>query len=147
MTENLYELLNETERAALNDYMRRYRRDDVPCLEVSPPVDLYPSRPVPPNITPIGTNWPQNERAGVYFLYTDLLDLLYIGKSSMNQCFGRRLTAHFGSGSVCIPKDERLQSARFVVTIAVPESMPFEAPMLEEFLIRKLQPLVNGLGK
>jgi hypothetical protein len=33
------------------------------------------------------------------------------------------------------------------VTIAVPEAMPFEAPMLEEFLIGKLKPLANAVGK
>ena len=80
-------------------------------------------------------------------IYTDSFDLLYIGKASMNRCLGERLYERFGGGAACIPTEEWLQSARFVVTIAVPKTMPFEAPAVEEFLIRRLQPLSNGVGR
>jgi hypothetical protein len=34
-----------------------------------------------------------------------------------------------------------------MLTIAVPESMPFEAPALEEFLVGRLEPTNNSVGR
>ncbi len=135
---------------ALCEYVSRYRRSDLPPIEVSEPLDLYPALPAPANFTPKLTwanPWPFDHNAGVYMLYDELLELLYIGKASMNRCLGYRLYDHFGGGGACIPKAEWLKPVRFVINIAVPKEMAFEAPGLEEFLIRKLQPKSNGTGK
>jgi hypothetical protein len=39
------------------------------------------------------------------------------------------------------------QPPRFFYAVAVPEQMPFEAPALEEFLIGRLQPPDNSVGR
>jgi hypothetical protein len=136
---------------AVSEFTSRHRHSDFPPLEASGPFDLFPSLPLPAGITPQGRwtdpQWPFAERAGVYLIYSESFELLYIGKSSMNQCLGKRLWRHFGGGEICAPKDAWPQAPRFVVNIAVPEEMPFEAPALEEYLIKKLQPSLNTVGR
>jgi hypothetical protein len=64
-------------RDALAEYVSKYRRAGLPPLRVSPPFDLYPSRPVPSGIHPEGTwadHWPFYDKAGVYMLYTNTLE-------------------------------------------------------------------------
>lgn len=134
----------------VTEYVARYRRADLPPFEVGAPLDLYPSRPPAAGFTSQLTwehPWPFSNRAGVYLLYDEALELFYIGKASMNRCLGQRLYEYFGGGASCVPKLEWLQPARYVINIAMPSEFPFEAPALEEFLIRKLQPRVNGTGK
>jgi hypothetical protein len=67
---------------ALSEYVSRYRRFDLPPLEVSEPFDLYPSLPTPANFSPQLTwanPWPFGNRAGVYMIHNERLELLYIG--------------------------------------------------------------------
>ena len=134
----------------MTEYLLRYRRSDLPPLEISAPFDLFPSQPLPPGISPQWTwvdCWPFSERAGVYLIYSDTFELLYIGKASTNRCLGQRLWDHFGAGDTCILKEFWPHPPRFVVNIAVPVELSFEAPALEEYLIRKLQPLTNTVGR
>lgn len=136
---------------AVTEFASRHRHSGFPPLEASGPLDLFPSLPLPAGITPQGRwtdpQWPFTERAGVYLIYSESFELLYIGKSSMKQCLGKRLWRHFGGGETCVPNDVWPQTPRFVVNIAVPDEMPFEAPALEEYLIKKLQPLLNTVGR
>ena len=83
---------------ALSEYVTRYRRTELPPLEVGAPLDLFPGEPVPASFVPQVTwdnTWPFNERAGVYLIYSDSLDLLYIGQARR---LGRRLYDYFGGG-------------------------------------------------
>jgi hypothetical protein len=64
----------------------------------------------------------------------------------MNRSLGYRLWEHFGGGPDCVLKQNWSQSPRFAINIAVPADMPFEAPALEEYLIRKLKPSGNTCG-
>jgi hypothetical protein len=134
---------------AVTEYSVRYRHPDLARFDVGSPVDLHPSRPrlasapeVPPQ-----DSWPFHDRAGVYLMYDDALELFYIGKASMSRCLGQRLYEYFGGGEVCVPKFEWLHPARFLIIIAMPKESPFEAPALEEFLIRRLHPRINGTGR
>jgi len=135
---------------ALSEYISRYRRSELPLLRVGEPLDLYPSRPASASFSPRLTwanPWPFADYPGVYLLYREDFELLYIGKSSMRRCLGKRLYQHFGGGAACAPAEEWLQPVRFVINVAVPRELPFEAPAIEEFLIRKLQPKINGTGR
>jgi hypothetical protein len=136
---------------ALSQYISSYRRSDLPALTVGEPLDLYPSRPAPTRFSPKLTwkdPWPFDKNPGVYLLYGEDFELLYIGKTSMRRCLGERLYDHFGGdGGACAPREEWLKSVRFVINVAVPKELSFEAPAIEEFLIRKLQPKINGTGK
>lgn len=133
----------------LTEYVVRYRRSDLPPIEVGEPLDLYPSLPAPSNFRAKLTwanPWPFGDRAGVYMIYCESLEIMYIGKASMNRCLGNRLYEYFGGGSACTAKADWLEPARFVINIAVPREMPFEAPAIEEFLIKRLKPKRNGTG-
>src|SRR5688572_20785944 len=99
---------------ALAKYVSRYRRSDLPPFGVAAPLDLFPSQPVPAGYTPPLTwehPWPFGDRAGVYFIYSALFDLLYVGKA---QYLGARLSQHFGSGKVCVIRERWTQPPRFV---------------------------------
>lgn len=133
---------------AIAMYASRYRRSDVGALEVRGPLDLFPSEPSPAYVSSALSwehPWPLGERAGVYLIYSDLLDLLYIGKA---QPLGARLSQHFGAGRACVPRENFwTKRPRFVINIAVPLDMPFEAPALEAYLIDALGPPYNVYGK
>lgn len=133
----------------VKNYSVRYRHPDLAPFDIGAPLDLHPSRPLLPSAPRLThqLSWPFGERAGVYLMYDEALELFYIGKSSMNRCLGQRLYEHFGGGDICVPQDEWLQPARFLVIIAMPKDSPFEAPSLEEFLIRTLHPRVNANGR
>jgi len=135
----------------LSEYICRYRRSDLPNLEVGAPLDLCPSLPPPVGFTPQLTwedPWPFGDRAGVYLIYAGSFELLYIGKASMGRCLGQRLYDYFRAGECCVLQhDFWPQPPRFVINIAVPQAMPFEAAALEEYLIAGLQPICNINGK
>lgn len=91
--------------------------------------------------------WPNADKRGVYLMLGDDDAVLYVGKASADSYLGARLAAYFRYG-----EDRRCKfiyedwCPRYVVTIAVPDDSSFEAPALEEFLIRELRPPRNTLG-
>ena len=88
--------------AALREYIERYRRTDLPVLEVGAALDLHPSRLAPASFTPQLTwehPWPFNNRAGVYMIYNEALELMYIGKVSMNLFLGIGCTNTSATGA------------------------------------------------
>ena len=134
---------------AVTKYMTRYRHSDVPPFEVAAPLDLFPSQTVPAGFTPQLTwehPWPFGDRAGVYFVYSASFDLLYVGTA---QYLGARLSQHFirNGEKECVIREKWSQQPRFVINIAVPTDMAFEAAALEGFLIGELQPPDNVKGK
>lgn len=135
---------------AVHEYSTKHRNPNSPPLASSAALDLYPSRPSPTGFNAKLTwrdPWPYAESPGVYIIYAENLELMYVGKTSMNRCLGRRLYEYFGGGAACTPKAQWLTSARYVINIAVPQDHSFEAPALEEFLIKKLQPRCNVVGR
>lgn len=82
---------------------------------------------------------PVSDKPGCYALYTATGQLLYIGKASNSRKIGHRLYHHLTqSQAAWVP------SVSFVQIVEVSE--PFEAPSLEEYLIRELQPPHNDRG-
>lgn len=74
--------------------------------------------------------------------------VIYVGKASADSWIGARLAKYFqydANGRCRFIHAE--WCPRYVVTVAVPDDSPFEAPALEEFLIKELQPRWNTLGK
>ena len=134
----------------LSEYISRYRRADLPPVAIGDPLDLYPDRPAPNGFDrklTWASPWPFADHPGVYLLYSEGFEILYIGKASMSRNLGKRLWERFGAGKTCRPKEEWLKPIRFVINIAVPKELAFEAPAIEEFLILKLRPKFNGTGK
>jgi hypothetical protein len=78
------------------------------------------------------------------------LNVLYVGKASMSNILAARLSSYFGYGKekTCrVFHDNWKNKPRFVITVAVPDNLIFEAPSLEEFLIRELKPGDNMVGR
>jgi len=83
--------------------------------------------------------WPSNELPGVYvFLDSDKL-LTYIGKASNN--IGARLAARFDIK--WNPKSEEAVGCHYITTIPLPREAYFEAPAIEEFLLKNLKTRSN----
>ena len=93
--------------------------------------------------------FPDHAATGCYAIYSKDEELLYIGKASLNHTLGGRLDSHFmgvrspAPGRTKDNKWETLPPPKYIRTIRVRE--PFEAPSLEEYLIRELGPLANKL--
>ncbi len=93
-------------------------------------------------------SWYLAEAKGVYAILDDQEELLYIGKASLGSSLGARLSFWFvgsAEGGVPVPSHNWSRPPRFVLTVAVEYS--YEAPSLEEFLIKSLQPIDNAQGK
>jgi len=133
------------------EYISRYRRSDLGLLDIDGAIDLFPENPELVGIRPRFTfkdGWRLGPHPGVYMVYSEAFDILYVGKASMGKNIGDRLWTYFGNGDKCVLKhDTWPKTPRFLVNIAVPDEMPFEAPALEEYLIGALKPPWNALGK
>jgi|SRR5271157_493409 len=138
---------------AIEKYKSKYRRQNLPALELSGWYDLFPEAPSNFNVeaswSPTSP-WPHGERAGVYFIFGDEGSLLYVGKASVG-CIGARLDSYFGyerATKACRIIEPKAWShrPRYVAALAVPEDMKFEAAGIEEFMIRELRPPLNTVG-
>jgi len=94
--------------------------------------------------------WPNADRKGVYALFGSQLDLIYIGKVSMKNTIGARLSGYFinDNEGICKLKDSRIANdPRYISTAAFPDDIAFFSAALEEFLIAKLNPINNQRGR
>jgi hypothetical protein len=109
-------------------------------LEFSTPYDLASDWP---------NTWPGAVSAGVYAFIGEQDDLLYVGKASCGATIGSRLGAYFGYGPERRAKvyNDFYAGVRKVATLALPEGRQFEAPAIEEFLIARLGPPLNKVGR
>ena len=143
-------------RVAIERYIAQYRRPDLPPLDSSGLYVLFPDAHVPPGEAVEGRwpedKWPHADRRGIYMILNRELEVLYVGKASQGPIGGRlahyfkynpdRKTCrvvHAGPGGWSSPPI-------YVVVVAVPDELAFEAAALEEYLIRELQPSDNTLG-
>ena len=130
-------------------YQSRYRRGDVPPLRIGGLYDLSPELGQPQRACEAkwDQQWPNSDESGVYVFFDHDLSVLYIGKARI---LGARLAAYcaYGPGKTCRLKHEGWsRTPRYVLTVAVPGNMPWEAAALEEYLIRALDPPDNVLGR
>ena len=95
--------------------------------------------------------WPHAECQGVYCIFSDEGKLLYVGKASMTGTIGSRLSCHFWKTKAPNKKyefDGTVEGwgghpSKLFVRVT---SESWEAPSLEEFLIKKLRPSGNVRG-
>jgi excinuclease UvrABC nuclease subunit len=95
--------------------------------------------------------YPNSGFPGVYVFLDEQQQILYVGKASYNNFIGPRLGAYFKRGneekSEGIINNDFYRDVRYLVTIPVHEDRAFEAPAIEEFLIKELNPPLNVIGK
>jgi hypothetical protein len=130
--------------STITAYKNKYRRNDFPDFEISGIYDLSPSEKT--EIIDIAYKWPDPWphafKKGIYLIFGNNMRLLYVGKASMKNDIGNRLNSYFRytddkKGCKIVHSGWKIQP-RFVVTVAVPEGLAFEAPALEEYLISSL---------
>lgn len=134
------------EEEALNFYLTNYRKEGLPQLEISKPLDILSHKPQKHDFDIELTwkdPWPHANRAGVYLVYDENAELIYIGTATV---IGNRLYTYFGGGSECVYREQWGTPPRYIRIIAVPAEMPFEAQALEAFLIARLKPKHNTRG-
>ena len=140
-------------KSRVAEFNNTYRRPEFQPLEVSAAYDCSPEKGDP--IVRCEGQWPDDYwpnawSAGIYGILDEELQLLYVGKASLGSTLGSRLSSYFrhDQNRHCRPEPHHTWSGnpRYVVTVAVPEEMRFEAPALEEFLINKLNPPDNTAG-
>jgi hypothetical protein len=136
-------------KQAIQSYSEVYRNSNRPSFDVSDLYNLFPEKITntpTPNQWP--ATWPFNERQGVYIILDNKYEVCYVGKASMNNVLGSRLSSYFGydEGRRCRLYHTWKSTPRFIFTVATPIDSAFEAASLEEFLIRELKPTDNSLG-
>ena len=135
-------------RVAVREYAEHHRHPERPSLEVAPIYDLFPAEAQSDHAWP--DQWPHASRKGVYIIMDEQLNVLYVGKASFENTIGARLGSYFAFATdrACKIVDENWSAPpRYVSSVAVPDDSAFEAPALEEYLIRKLVPRDNTVGR
>lgn len=125
--------------SALSEFNRVFPRPNVGDIALSSPFRVIDDFAV--------SSFPNAASAGVYLVFDRNDHLLYIGKADG---LGARLGSHFGwnadrtAGHV---KNAKLSEAHAVRTIALPRESWFEAAAIEAFLIWRLDPSLNVVGR
>ena len=99
-----------------------------------------------------------SENAGVYFLFDVNGEIIYVGKASNNNAIGHRLGTYFETDpsdkttwQLSVSANHKFGKHPSPAAISVIVISDFEfawiAPALEEYLIKKLHPVVNTVGK
>ena len=132
----------------LDEYQENYRRPGLAALELSGLYALFPEEGA---VDTVESRWnepyPNADRKGVYLIFGRTGMLLYVGKASMGASLGGRLGTYFAGKKECrLLFTDWTERPTYVATIAVPQGMSFEAPSLEEYLIKSLKPCDNNLG-
>jgi hypothetical protein len=123
----------------VNEYSDTYRNPGLTPFKISDRYSFFPSENTPDPKWP--QPYPNGKRQGVYLIFDEDMSLLYVGKASMSNTLESRLSAYFtyeaDKKSCRILKEETWSKRpRYLITIAVPDGSSFEAPALEEFLIK-----------
>jgi hypothetical protein len=135
-------------RRYLDEYQEKYRRPGLPGLELRGMYALFPEEGVPDFVESRWNDpYPNADRKGVYLIFARTGLLLFIGRASMGASIGGRLGTYFAGKKECrLLSTDWTERPAYIATIAVPQGMSFEAPALEEYLIRCLNPCDNSLG-
>lgn len=136
----------------INRFVTKFRKRSLPALEIGQLYDLSPEKGNSKKQAKLKwpDDWANSDRAGVYIFFNEDLNILYIGKASMYNSLGYRLSDYFRYNRKTkrckIKHSNWSEPPRYVLTVAVPTDMSFEAPALEEYLITKTQPKDNDRG-
>ena len=138
------------------EYCRTYRPPNLKRYCLGPVYDLFPERPE--GSIECGTRWddewPNSRLPGVYAFLDSQGDLLYVGKASMGTTIGHRLGKYCKynrNDKTCniggyLERFNDGECPRYVWTVGIPSETHFEAPALEEFLLKELHPKHNTHG-
>ena len=91
-------------------------------------------------------SWPCCEKAGVYLILSEDNEVIYVGQSL---CFGSRFYQYFqdDNGTCVVRSPYWTKKPHALVALEAPKDRKYERLSLEEFLIQRLQPVDNTIGK
>lgn len=152
------EIFSDNQNSIWNVLFDKYRPFEkfIKKAQVSGLYDLFPDEKLPDNLKITGTwpdRYPYDGKSGLYFIYSDQLTLLYIGKSTgSNSSIGSRLGSYFkyvdyANDKGCMIKHNWTERPRFINCVLPPEESIMETESLEYFLITKFNPPDNTSGK
>lgn len=135
-------------KRCLDEFQENYRRPGLPALELKGMYALFPEEGTPDFVeSQWNEPYPNADRKGVYLIFGRSGLLLYVGKASLGSSIGGRLSTYFAGKKECrLLFTDWTERPTYIATIAVPQGMSFEAPALEEYLIKALKPCDNNLG-
>ncbi|MCB1194298.1 MAG: GIY-YIG nuclease family protein [Leptospiraceae bacterium] len=137
----------------INEYCKKYRNFNLEQFEISDLYNLFPENndnneikdcPKWPDSWPVSTT---HSNAGVYLVFNKSLELIYVGKASMKSAIQARLNAHFKDENGKCRLIGNWSNPKYFLCVFMPKDLIFEAPALEEYLITKLQPCDNTIGR
>lgn len=134
---------------AVDEFAGTYWKPKDQSVKVGKPYCLFPDKlsHLPGDLSgKWPDSWPNGSKKGVYLVLNEKMELLYIGKASMNSAIGARLSAWFPGTKNCKVNGQWTEEPTFLATIPVPDQTPFLAAALEEFLIGKFNPSDNTHG-
>ncbi len=127
-------------QSAINDLNTNYPRPRIGLIAIDGQYDLENDWP---------KAYPNVKSAGVYILLDSNNSLLYVGKTSCDSSFGKRFNQYFmyGEDKKYKVKNKYYAEVKKILTIPLPSGHEFEASAIEEFLIQKLNPRLNKIGR
>jgi excinuclease UvrABC nuclease subunit len=129
-------------QAAIEELNEKHPRPGIPPLTLSPIYDLKAHWP---------NQYPCSDQAGVYIALDESKNVVYVGKASLSNVIGKRIGTRIWRGmdpaTYAVVADWQDVSVRFIAAIGLDSEHAFEAAAIEEFLIGRLQPPLNALGR
>ena len=129
---------------AVKDYQLNHLNKEKPKFKISEKFDL--EKDWKPDVY-----YPFCDEPGIYAIFSESDKIIYIGKASNNNSIGARLATYFITDEkwkceTISPKILNTKiTPKFILAVAVKNS--FEAPSLEEYLIKEFDPPANSIGK
>jgi len=122
----------------LKEFHNKYQRPGIP--------DLLNLIKGPYNVTEpnqLQNNWADFDNPGVYFIFSNTDELLYVGMSTVS--IGSRLISFFGS--LIEPKNpqwlqEKGKTAGYAAILPIDKNNRFEAPAIEDYIICRLKKIL-----
>jgi hypothetical protein len=142
----------------LDEYSATIRKPGLYKIQpVSGLFDLFPERGSPLDGVEHrwpDSSWPSADQPGIYAFLSETGEIIYIGKASMSNTLGSRLSAYTkygeknsdGSATCQLKHSGWNPEPRYVVTVGLKKEFSFEAPAIEEYLIIRLSPSNNTIG-
>jgi hypothetical protein len=121
--------------AVLNQFNSDFPRPEMGVLHLSNIAKVTEAR----------GRYPNHDKPGVYVFLNANRQLTYVGKATYDETIGTRLRKHYYADGR--PMSSYAQDAVFVASIPFPKDRSFEGAALEEYLILRLSPPRNRLGR
>jgi len=127
----------------LINFSERYKEGYCPDLKVSDYYELFPTTlPLEKNSLKWPNKFPNFDKPGIYFILNQNREILYVGKASMNRVLEDRLGDYFryDENKKCSIKymDKWTEKPFFVATIGFDQSLSYESPCLEEYILKNI---------